>query len=74
MSRRFILMVFLALAQVSLAGDEAGARARFDRWLAAQTNVFAWSAEFVQVRQFKSLAQPLATPGRIWFAAPDQFR
>ena len=44
------------------------------RWLARQTNVTSWSAEFVQTRHLKALTQPLTTPGRVWFVAPDRFR
>ncbi|HSU56329.1 MAG TPA: outer membrane lipoprotein carrier protein LolA [Candidatus Dormibacteraeota bacterium] len=43
-------------------------------WLAAQTNIHAWSAEFVQTRTLKSLAQPLTSTGHVWFAAPNRFR
>jgi len=43
-------------------------------WLAAQTNIQTWSAEFVQTRTLKSLAQPLTATGRVWFAAPNRFR
>src|SRR5262249_25460992 len=43
-------------------------------WLATQTKIQTWSADFVQTRALKSLAQPLASPGHIWFAAPSQLR
>jgi outer membrane lipoprotein-sorting protein len=42
-------------------------------WAAAQTNIHSWSADFVQTRNLKSLAQPLTAEGHIWFAAPNQF-
>lgn len=44
------------------------------RWLAAQTNVHSWAADFVQTRAFKSLTQPLTNSGHVWFAAPNRFR
>jgi outer membrane lipoprotein-sorting protein len=44
------------------------------RWLDAQTNVKTWSADFVQTRTLKALTQPLVSTGRVWFAAPNQFR
>ncbi len=44
------------------------------RWLAAQTNLKSWSADFIQTRHLKALTQPLTTPGRVWFIAPDRFR
>jgi outer membrane lipoprotein-sorting protein len=43
-------------------------------WLAAQTNIQSWSADFVQTRSFKSLTQPLTATGQVWFAAPNRFR
>jgi len=43
-------------------------------WLAAQTNIQSWSADFVQTRSLKSLTQPLTEKGHVWFAAPNQFR
>jgi len=43
-------------------------------WLAAQTNIQSWSADFTQTRAFKSLAQPLTATGHVWFAAPNRFR
>jgi outer membrane lipoprotein-sorting protein len=43
-------------------------------WLAAQTNIQTWSADFVQTRSLKSLTEPLTATGRVWFAAPNRFR
>ena len=43
-------------------------------WLAAQTNIHTWSADIVQTRALKSLAQPLTATGHVWFAAPNRFR
>src|SRR5258708_2538140 len=43
-------------------------------WLAAQTNVQSWSADFLQTRSLKSLTQPLTAKGHVWFAAPNRFR
>jgi len=48
--------------------------ARLAFWLAAQTNLQTWSADFVQTRTLKALAQPLTATGRVWFAAPQRFR
>jgi len=42
-------------------------------WLAAQTNIQTWSADFVQTRTFKSLTQPLMATGQVFFAAPNRF-
>jgi|SRR5579862_8968378 len=43
-------------------------------WLAAQTNVHSWSADFVQTRSLKSLTKPLTATGHVWFEAPNHFR
>ncbi len=43
-------------------------------WLAAQTNIHSWSADFVQTRTFKTLTQPLKGNGQVWFSAPNRFR
>ena len=43
-------------------------------WLAAQTNVHSWSADFVQTRSLKSLTKPLTEKGHVWFEAPNRFR
>lgn len=43
-------------------------------WLANQTNVQSWSADFVQTRTLKSLTVPLTASGHVWFAAPNRFR
>lgn len=43
-------------------------------WLAHQTNLQSWSADFTQTRTLKTLAQPLVSTGQIWFAAPQNFR
>src|SRR5436309_2371646 len=43
-------------------------------WLNSQTHIQTWSAEVIQTRALKSLAQPLTATGRVWFAAPNRFR
>jgi len=43
-------------------------------WLAAQTNLHTWTADFTQTRSLKTLAQPLVATGHLWFAAPNRFR
>lgn len=43
-------------------------------WLAAQTNVHSWSADFVQTRSLKSLTKALTETGHVWFEAPNRFR
>ena len=43
-------------------------------WLAAQTNLHTWTADFTQTRTLKTLTQPLVASGRVWFATPNRFR
>jgi outer membrane lipoprotein-sorting protein len=45
-----------------------------ERWLEGQAEVRTWSADFIQTRHLKSLTQPLKAGGRVWFAAPNNFR
>jgi outer membrane lipoprotein-sorting protein len=51
-----------------------GANSVLGAWLNSQTNIQTWSAEVIQTRALKSLAQPLTATGRVWFAAPNRFR
>src|SRR5204862_8341671 len=44
------------------------------RFLSAQTNLHTWSADLTQIRQLKTLTQPLVSTGHVWFAAPNKFR
>lgn len=43
-------------------------------WLAAQTNLLTWKADFTQTRSLKTLKQPLVASGRAWFEPPNCFR
>ena len=45
-----------------------------DYWIAAQTGLHTWTADIVQTRNFKTLAQPLVSNGKVWIAIPDRFR
>src|SRR5438093_1114052 len=51
-----------------------GASSVLGAWLNSQTNIQTWSAEVIQTRALKSLAQPLTATGHVWFAAPNRFR
>src|SRR5689334_3839974 len=66
---------FTALACLLLSHNAVAA---FDplvtNWLAAQTQIRGWSADFVQTRALKALTQPLTAKGHLWFAAPNRFR
>lgn len=60
---------------LGIAGANAAALdPEVSAWLAAQTNVHSWSADFVQTRSLKSLTQPLTASGHVWFEAPNRFR
>ncbi|HAB15735.1 MAG TPA: hypothetical protein DCE44_04715 [Verrucomicrobiales bacterium] len=58
---------------IATAFAESG-DAALERWLMAQAQLKSWSAEFVQTRHLQTLTRPLTASGRVWFAAPDQFR
>ena len=45
-----------------------------DAWIAAQAGLQTWTADTVQTRSFKTLAQPLVSNGKVWVAVPDRFR
>ncbi|HEY2953239.1 MAG TPA: outer membrane lipoprotein carrier protein LolA [Verrucomicrobiae bacterium] len=64
-----VCLSYLFLPSQSRAADPA-----LTAWLAAQTNIQTWSAEVIQTRTLKTLAQPLTNTGHIWFAAPNRFR
>jgi len=69
---RFIILVCAGMVTRWVEGAEAGALVA--SWVAAQTNIHSWSADFVQTRSLKSLAQPLTANGHVWFEAPNRFR
>jgi outer membrane lipoprotein-sorting protein len=67
--RKFFLMLLLAVNSAAADWD-----ATVSGWLAHQTNVQTWASDFTQTRTLKALAQPLVSTGRVWFAAPRNFR
>lgn len=48
--------------------------ALLDRWFEQQATVTTWSARLIQTRTYKTLTQPLVSPGHVWFRSPGQFR
>lgn len=66
-----LALIAILLPQTSIAAESTPL---LTKWLNAQTNIQTWSADFAQTRTLKSLAQPLTSHGRVWFAAPNQFR
>lgn len=71
--RRCLWMVLAFAAAPSRATDAPRLDGLFDRWLAVQTNLQSWSADFTQTRLLKVLAQPLISKGKVWVAA-SRFR
>jgi len=51
-----------------------GEPAVLQEWLSHAATLKSWSANFTQTRHLQALAQPLTSPGRVWFQAPDRFR
>ncbi len=70
----FVLAPMLAGLNWSSGAADADLSAPVTSWLAAQTNVQTWSADFIQTRRLKSLTQPLTATGHVWFAEPNRFR
>lgn len=75
-AERFVVwgLVALGLAAGARGAGVADTNAFLAAWLGAQGELKTWSADFTQTRTLKVLTEPLRTPGRLWFAAPDQFR
>jgi outer membrane lipoprotein carrier protein len=76
MSRPLRSVVLLLAGSCAIANASAAAELApaVKSWLAAQTHIQTWSADFVQTRALKSLIQPLTATGHVWFAAPNRFR
>ena len=70
-TRAFLFAVIVNCRDVCVAAED---NPLLSSWLGAQTNIQSWSADFIQTRTFKSLAQPLTATGHIWFAEPNRFR
>jgi len=68
------LLFVLAFSGEVPQPPQGGANSLLAGWLNSQTNIQTWSAEVLQTRSFKSLAQPLTATGHVWFAAPNLFR
>lgn len=68
------MRVFVLLFFVSVGLHAVEPNTVIDRWLAHQTNIQSWSAEFTQTRTLKALSHPLVSTGQLWFSAPQNFR
>jgi outer membrane lipoprotein-sorting protein len=64
-------LCFLLLSFPVFAHDT---NAFLNSWLAAQSNLKTWTADFSQTRSLKTLKQPLRSQGHLVFAAPNNFR
>ena len=62
------LLVLSSLCSGAFAAD------LLDQWTAAQAHLRTWSADCIQTRSLKTLAQPLVSTGKVWVAVPDRFR
>src|SRR5260221_12878790 len=71
--RRLFFITVLACIVTTRAGA-ADTNAVLNGWLAAQTNLQTWSADFTQIRSLKTLTQPLVATGHLWLAMPNRFR
>lgn len=69
-----ITIVQLSIALLACAGAGAADSVWVTSWLNAQATIQTWTADVTQTRNLKSLAKPLVTEGRVWFAAPNRFR
>lgn len=68
------LLWSLVLGTWSYSARAADTNAVISTWIAAQANIHTFSADVVQTRTLKSLAQPLTAYGHVWFEAPNRFR
>lgn len=66
------LLLTILLASLSVAAMEPDES--INAWLANQTNIQSWTADFTQTRSIKALTQPLVSTGRVWFGSPQNFR
>ena len=73
MRKRLATLAGLALLFIP-ALFAADTNAVVNAWLASQTNLVTWQADFTQTRALSTLTQPLTARGRVWFAAPQRFR
>src|SRR4051812_34326943 len=64
----------LCLLLFTFPAYAADTNAFINQWLAAQSNLKTWTADFTQTRVLKTLKQPLQAQGHLTFAAPSNFR
>lgn len=77
MKRNVLHVVVLAVGIWLCPGLPAAAtdtNAVVAAWLGSQADIRTLTADLVQTRKLKALAEPLVTQGRLWFEPPDRFR
>src|SRR5260221_8993814 len=71
--RPFLPLLCLLCALPALAGEPPDL-APVRKWIAKQDELRTVQADFTQTRSLRALRDPIATPGHIWFGAPDSRR
>jgi outer membrane lipoprotein-sorting protein len=66
--------LWVAFCAAALVAQAAESTDVLDRWLAAQTSLGPWTANFIQTRTLKVLSEPLVSTGQVWVAGSSQFR
>ena len=69
-----MILRFLCFLLFSVPAFAANTNEFIANWLAAQSTLKTWTADFTQTRTLKTLKQPLRSHGRLIFAAPNSFR
>jgi outer membrane lipoprotein carrier protein len=73
-ARRSLFLLWLLTAAPLARGAVNPDLAPLKRWLARQDEIRSVQADFTQTRSFHVLRDPLASPGHLWFSAPESFR
>jgi len=71
--RPFLPLLCLLCALPALAAEPPDL-APIRKWIAKQDDLHTVQADFTQTRSLRALRDPIATPGHIWFSAPDSLR
>jgi outer membrane lipoprotein-sorting protein len=69
-----LLLLLLLSNQAVLGQAKENSETLLHRWIDKQAQLKTWEAQFVQTRSLVALKDPLISTGRVWFAAPSQFR
>ena len=69
MTLRFLCLLLFTFSTMAAETNDF-----LKNWLAAQSTLKTWTADFTQTRTLKTLKQPLRSQGHLVFAAPNNFR